>query len=229
MLSCDEIAELAMALCATAEALGQPLSADAAEIMAGDLAAYSVDVIAPALQACRQELTSKLTTAAVRQRIHRLDGRPEPSEAWAIALSATDENCSVVLTQEIHRALSAARPVLDKGDVVGARMTFLNVYERLVYDSRRLAAPVSWELSQGHDPQRRLSDIEEAERLGRLPASQARRLALQLSHLPTSEEKLAVAGLLSNTPPPPNQEKHLRLRGLIAAIRRVPSPENYQP
>ncbi|UTN77867.1 hypothetical protein NMC42_11275 [Pseudomonas aeruginosa] len=40
MLSCDEQADLAAALVATAETLGQEMSANAAKLMAKDLAEY---------------------------------------------------------------------------------------------------------------------------------------------------------------------------------------------
>ena len=55
MLSCDQLADLAAALCATAETLGQSLSASAAELMAEDLAEYSVPELLSALKACRRD------------------------------------------------------------------------------------------------------------------------------------------------------------------------------
>ena len=64
MLSYAETAELSMAICATAETLGQTLSAPAAKLMAEDLADHPMGVIANALWSCRREVTGKLTLAA---------------------------------------------------------------------------------------------------------------------------------------------------------------------
>lgn len=149
MLSCDQTAELGAALCATAETLGQALSASAAELMAQDLADYGMDDLANALQACRRELTGKLTLAAILQRIQAADGRPDPNEAWSIALAASDEAESVVLTEEIRQAMSASPPGMAQRDKVGARMSFLSAYQRLVDAARRVGRPVVWSLSMG--------------------------------------------------------------------------------
>ena len=81
MLSFAETADLSMAICATAETLGQTLSAPAAKLMAEDLAEHPMDVIANALWACRRELTGKLTLAAILQRVQAADGRPGKDEA----------------------------------------------------------------------------------------------------------------------------------------------------
>lgn len=136
MLSYAETAELSMAICATAETLGQTLSAPAAKLMAEDLAEHPMDVIANALWACRREVTGKLTLAAILQRVQAADGRPGKDEAWAIAMTTNDEYETVVLTDEIQLALAAAKPVLDAGDKIGARMAFISAYERFVGQSR---------------------------------------------------------------------------------------------
>ena len=66
ILSCEDQAKLAVAICATAEALGQTISATAADLMASDLASYQTEVIAAALRACRRELKGKLTGMSFR-------------------------------------------------------------------------------------------------------------------------------------------------------------------
>lgn len=197
MLSFEEQAQLAAAMCATAETLGQTLSASAADLMSQDLADYAVADIAAALQACRRELTGKLTLAAILQRVKAADGRPEPNEAWALALAASDEHDSVVLTAEIQLALGAARAVLEAGDKIGARMAFLSSYQRLVDAARRETKPVIWALSPGFDPQRRIAAVEEAGRLGRLPLHVVREHVAQLTHEPITQDGQAIAGLLT--------------------------------
>lgn len=224
MLSCDQTAELAVALCATAETLGQALSANAAALMAQDLADYGMDDLANALQACRRELTGKLTLAAILQRIQAADGRPDPNEAWSIALAASDEAESVVLTEEIRQAMSASAPGMAQRDKVGARMSFLSAYQRLVDAARRVGRPVVWSLSMGHDPQRRVAALEEAGRLGRLPAPELQQQIRRLAHEPMTQDGAAIAGLITGQagmPSPKVREKLQEVRAVVLANQKA--------
>lgn len=216
ILSCEQQAQLAAAICATAETLGQTLSASAAELMASDLAGYPTELIAGALQACRRELTGKLTLAAIIERLQARDGRPDPDEAWAIALCAYDESDSVVITEELHIALSAARPVLERGDKIGARMAFKAAYVRVVDAARREGTPVEWALSLGTAPQRRVAAVEEAGRLGRLPAQQVTEYLAQLTHAPVTAEGSAIASLITGKVVPSASAK---VREHLSAIK----------
>jgi hypothetical protein len=221
ILSCEQQAQLAAAIIATAETLGQTMSASAAELMAGDLAEYPVQAIIAALRACRRELTGKLTLAAILERVQGEDGRPGDDEAWGIALCAFDESDSVVMTEEIHVALSAARPVLERGDKVGARMAFKSAYVRAVDTARRSAKPAKWTLSMGSDPQRRLLAVEEAGRQGRLPAPQVAEYVAQLTHGPISQDGMAIAGLLTgNVVAMPSGQIRERWNSLKEQIKR---------
>lgn len=223
MLSCDQQAELAAALCATAETLGHALSASAAELMAEDLAEYGMEHIAAALRACRRELTGKLTLGAIMQRIQAADGRPGRDEAWAIALQAGDERDTVLMTAEIMSALQVARPILEARDKVGARMAFLSAYDRLIAHARQEAQPVKWEVSLGFDPDLRIRAIEQARNLGRLPAAEASRLLLQYAQEAPSPNGLAIAGLLtgnSSKPDPQTREKLRAIRDGLQGRRR---------
>lgn len=197
MLSSDELAQLAAAIVATAETLGQTISAAAAEMMADDLAEFPPPLIASALRACRKELTGKLTLAAILQRVHGADGRPEPNEAWAIAMQSMDEAETVLITPEIQLAASVAAPLYRDRDKVGARMTFLATYERLVIAARLQGNPVQWGLSLGHSPDGRALAIEEAQRLGRLPAPVAQQLLAHHRLKPTTSDGCAIAGLIT--------------------------------
>lgn len=98
------------------------------------------------------------------------DGRPEADEAWAIAMRADDEAVTVVWTDDIAAALSAARPILARGDEVGARMAFKAAYNRLVQKARSEFRPLRWVASLGHDIQQREEVLNSAVRLGQLPA-----------------------------------------------------------
>lgn len=224
MLSCEQQAELAAALCATAETLGHALSASAAELMAEDLAEYGMEHIAAALRACRKELTGKLTLAAILQRIHADDGRPNRDEAWAIAMQAGDERDTVVLTGEIMAALQVARPILEARDKVGARMAFLGAYDRLVAQARQQSQPVKWVVSLGFDPDLRSRAIEQARDLWRLPAPEAERLLLQYQQSAPTANGAAIAGLLTGSSAQPSDEvtrRHLRaIRDELQGRRR---------
>lgn len=220
MLSCDEIQQLAGAICATAETLGQTVSANAAQMMAEDLAEYDVESIATALRACRRELTGKLTLAAILQRVQASDGRPDPNEAWALALAASDEFDSVVLTDEIQLALGAARAILDAGDKVGARMSFLSAYARLVDTARLDNTAVKWTLSPGFDAQRRLMAVEEAGRLGRLPAPVVQEYVAQLRHEPVTQDGAAIAGLITGRTAMPSEDVRAKLKLIKESVEQ---------
>jgi hypothetical protein len=213
MLSFAETAELSMAICATAETLGQTLSAPAAKLMAEDLAEHPMDVIANALWACRREVTGKLTLAAILQRVQAADGRPGKDEAWAIAMTTNDEFETVVLTDEIQLALAAAKPVLDAGDKIGARMAFISAYERFVGQARDDARPVNWHVSVGFDANRRNQAVTKAMELKRIPQERAQKYLADLSIVPITEDGRAVAGLLTGavTRPAPALREKLHL------------------
>ena len=162
MLSSADKLGLVDALCATAEAMGSTLSATAAAMITNDLEIYDVGTLIDALQACRREVAGKLSLQAILQRIEVKDGRPGRDEAWAIALASNDEYDTVVMTGEIQLALNAARPVLDAGDKIGARMAFISAYDRFVSEARTNAQPVNWHISLGFDAGRRIAAINKA-------------------------------------------------------------------
>ncbi len=220
MLSFAEIAELSRALCATAETLGQTLSAPAAKLMAEDLADYDMNVIADALWSCRRELTGKLTLAAVLNRIHAEDGRPGRDEAWSIALASSDEFDSVVMTDEIQLALNAARPVLDARDKVGARMAFISAYDRFVTEVRAKAQPVNWHMSLGFDSGRRIAAVNAAAELQRIPQDRAQALIADMSSEPITEDGRAIAGLLTGAQAKPSAHAAGKIREIKQGLQR---------
>lgn len=238
MLSCDEQAELAAAICATAETLGQVISANAAKMIAEDLSEHSVDVIAGALRACRRELTGRLTLGAILQRVHAADGRPGKDEAWSIALSASDEFETVVLTAEIRQAMSASDPILEAGDKIGARMAFMSAYERLVTFARTEDQPVKWEVSMGYDAGRRVTAIESAVRSQLISHDAGVKYLADLRIAPITEEGSAIAGLLTGEVrpqvSPKMREKLAEVRSILSASKirkeqeRLKSAQRYR-
>lgn len=231
MLSCEEIAELALGICATAETLGQTISATAAQLMAEDLAVFPPQDIRKALQSCRRELTGKFTLGAVMQRIQAEDGRPGKDEAWSIAVMANDEFETVVMTDEIQLALTAARPVLESGDKIGARMTFINAYERFVLHAREAAKPVNWHVSIGYDANRRAIAIEKAVQMQRIPHEHGQKYLADLRIAPVTEDGRALAGLITGTVTRPSPDVSERLQGVkksMLAVRKANADRKQQ-
>lgn len=196
MLTPDQQDELLLSLFATAETMQQQLTPAAAQLMVQDLKAYDEPVLTAALQAVRRE-GARLTVATVLKHAEAADGRPAANEAWALALQGFDEAETVLTTPEIQQAATAASAIFAAGDKIGARMAFIAAYERLVATARQLAQPVAWTLSLGYDASRRVLAIEEAQRLGRLPAPVAQQLLEHHGLEPTTNDGRAIAGLLT--------------------------------
>jgi hypothetical protein len=211
----EQIARLALAITATSEVLGQTITSEAAEMMADDLADYPAEAVAGALKACRRELTSKLTLAAILQRVQAADGRPGKDEAWAIAMTTNDEFETVVLTDEIQLALAAAKPVLDAGDKVGARMAFISAYERLVGQAREDNRCVNWHVSVGFDASRRVQAITKAVQMQRIAHEHGQKYLADLSVTPVTEDGRAVVALLTGEVARPSP----KLRVKLAAVK----------
>jgi hypothetical protein len=111
------------------------------------------------------DIVAQIEAAAPR------DNRPGADEAWAIAIRAKDEAATVVWTAEIAQAFGVARPVLDAGDKVGARMAFLEAYRGAVAEARRNGERAAWSTSLGSDPHQRDAAVRSAVALGYLPSS----------------------------------------------------------
>lgn len=162
------MSEITKALAVTAELTGTELSAVALRAMEADLSQYPQPAVMSALNRCRRELTGRLTLAAILERLNAIDGRPTANEAWAIALRGFDETQTIVSNQEITEGMRSARPILDAGDEVGARMAFRDAYERIVAVNRDAGIKPEWFPSLGTDSRLRDSVLEDAERKGLL-------------------------------------------------------------
>ncbi len=144
------------------------------------------------------------------------DSRPSANEAWAIAVRADDEATTVVWTDEIAQAWGVARPVMQIGDEVGARIAFRDSYDRLVEVARKARQPTQWNASLGHDPEGRTHVLTQAAALGRLPHQTALVLdgpkrdpaalkpLLEAATMPEHirDELLALRGALTGEMPP---------------------------
>ncbi|QQX60922.1 hypothetical protein [Pseudomonas chlororaphis] len=213
----QQVAGLASAICATAEAMGQEMNPGTAAMMAEDLCAYPVPIVKAALKACRFEVKGKLAMVDILSRVQLKDGRPGKDEAWSIALLASDEIETVVMTAEIQQAMTAAAPILRLGDKVGARMAFNSAYDRLVATARAEAIPTAWSVSLGFDPGRRVIAIESAVRMQLITQQSATQYLADLSIAPITADGQAIAGLLTGSPA--NPSPHLRER--LAEVRQI--------
>jgi hypothetical protein len=138
-------------------------------------------------------------------------------EAWAVALTAADEGATVIWFDQMAEAWSAAQPVLEVGDEVGARMAFRDAYRRLVAVAQeRGDKPKAW-VSLGHDPDRREPALRKAVGAGLLTEAQA------LRHLPPpmTEGGAAIAGLLTG-----NVVAHPSLTSHLAALKAAIKPRS---
>ena len=153
--------------------------------------------------------------ADILQRVQAADGRPGKDEAWAIAMTTNDEFETVVLTDEIQLALAAAKPVLDAGDKVGARMAFNSAYERLVGQAREDSKEVNWHVSVGFDANRRTQAITKALQMQRIPQERAQQYLADLSVAPVTEDGRAVVALLTGEVARPSS----KLRERLAAVK----------
>lgn len=166
----SERIELLQALAVTAELTGTQLSDAAATMMAADLAVYPLPQVLGALTRCRRELKTRLTVAAIIERLD--DGRPGSEEAWAMI--PQDERGSVVWTQEMAEAFGVAQALIAVGDLIAARMAFRETYTALVTRARSEQRQVLWMPSFGHDQGGRQPAIEEAVTKGRIGINRAR-------------------------------------------------------
>lgn len=218
----QQVAGLASAICATAEAMGQEMNPGTAAMMAEDLCAYPAPAVKAALKACRFEVKGKLAMADILQRVQASDGRPGKDEAWSIALLAGDEIETVVMTTEIQQAMTAATPILRLGDKVGARMAFMGAYERLVSAARAEAIPTTWNVSIGFDPARRVTAIESAVRMQLITHEAGSKYLSDLRIAPITADGEAIAGLITGStvaPSPYLQEKLAEVRQIVTAAK----------
>lgn len=194
-------------ICATAEAVGGQITPAAAALMANDLSGYTLADIGLALAEVRRTARGRLVVGDIIRVLDKTDGRPGKDEAWAIALSSSDEDETVVMTDEIQLAMAACRPVLEAGDKVGARMAFISAYERFIEEARRDGEPVNWRVSLGYNTSRRDAAIAQAVQLKRLSQEKASLfLGHEIAEKPTRDGQ-AIAGLITGNTVAPATEK----------------------
>lgn len=178
----DEQEKLILALMATAEVMGNEIKPNVAIVMVDDLSMYPLSDVLQALTRIRREHAGKLTLKAILDILAPAGGWLSANEAWALALPAADEAATVVWTQEMAKAWAIAKPILDAGDKIGARMAFIPAYERFVDQAKREGRDPHYEISDGWDANMRELAVQNAVTAGLLPMTQ------QLAALPAPDE-----------------------------------------
>jgi len=215
MTAMNHKAEILKLLTATYEVLGQSTTPAALLLIADDLAPYGLAAVAQALIRCRREVSGRLTPAEIIKRIQAVDGRPEPNEAWAIALQGQDERDTVVLNNDIAQAMSCCRDILDAGDEVGARMAFIEAYKRIVNQAREQNEPVTWYPSLGFDKAKREAPILKAIERGKLNREH---VAAALPHIVDREPEMSFDRLLAGESAKANPEKAKAILGDLKSM-----------
>ena len=127
-----------------------------------------------------------LTPGAVRGAIPGAQW-PTADETWArIPKSESD---AVVDTTEALMALAAAAPMIDDGDMIGARMAFKGAYDAAVLASKNAGRFPRYQISQGWDKSTTEPAVEKALALGQISKEVA------LAYLPqAAADRLALSG-----------------------------------
>lgn len=186
------------AISVTAELFDKVMSKEAATMVLYDLKDYPGQAVIEALARCRKECKRFPTVAEIIERIE--DGRPGAEEAWAML--PKDEATSIVWTEEMAEAHGLARRLLP--DEIAARMTFKEMYQKLVAKARLTGKAAQWTASLGQDKTGQAGAIEEAVRKGRLSSSQAALL------LPAFAPPGKTAALLEGPEEPPADPERVR-------------------
>lgn len=168
----QELSQINKALAVTAEICGTELSETAVHVMLKRLNTYTFEQVHNALKKCMDELTGRLTLAHIKQRID--DGRPSPEIAWSQVPKSEYE--SKVLTSEQKMALCFVSDMIDNGELIPARMAFIEKYKSLVAESRANDIPVNYELEMGFGKQGRYDAAKIGIDCGQLDRTEAVRL-----------------------------------------------------
>lgn len=202
----EDFDEFAQLLEATFDMIGKSpaaksISAGAKALFFSDMARFPLPLVRSALAAHRADGERGKWTPTPADLIFQIerhqtrDSRPGAEEAWALALTSTDEQNTVVWTQECAEAFAAARPVLEASGAISARKTFIEVYERLVAAARMSSKAVHWFVSPGLDKLAQQAAIAKAVDVGLLPAPQQLQLLEGPEPTPTMSPREQLAKL----------------------------------
>ncbi len=202
--------QILQAITVTAELTSTTFSEPAKVAMVEELLNYEPVAVMAALNRCRKELTGRLTLAAVLDRIDT--GLPGANEAWNLIVEGwRHEELTVVMPEIAQLSASSAFAIWDGGDKVGARMAFLEDYERRKANAD--IGNIKWVVSAGTDHENRARRVLEAVKQGKLPSQTAH---LYLPTEATEERHLLLTGQVMT-----KEQKQLgkqKTQGLLAYL-----------
>lgn len=143
-MNIKEKEKLMEALTVASEICGTEFSQQASKVIIKQLSNYDFNQVHSAIERCMNEISGRLTLAAIKQRID--DGRPSPEIAWSQC--PMNEDTAAVLTEEQHQALCSVSKMLNDGDKIPARMAFIEKYKSLVAEARANGSPVKYQLTR---------------------------------------------------------------------------------
>lgn len=221
----DDYNQFAERLDAAYELLGKTpaakvISAGSKAMFFGALAQYPLDDVLAALNFHCLEGTFTPVPNDIRAQIekHAAAVWIDANEAWAQVPKL--ESDAGILNQVTAAALAVVQPLIDDGDMIGARVAFIKAYDARVAKAKvdpdqAQRVPVAW-VSGGNQPQRfqdphgeRQMLLERGQAAGLLPAPSPPAAAPQLAGPSAAEHakfKLALAGLKMKSLPPPEAE-----------------------
>ena len=163
----NELQDFVKLFSVVASYYGKDKTKESAMIYWNALKAYPFETVKTILNLHIQTSRFMPMVADILDELKRIDGRPEPQEAWAtVARSLTNEGVTVVWTEEMAKAFGVALGV--QADKVAARMAFLEHYKAEVDKARRGGVQVKWTASLGHDQSGREGPLLEALKAGKL-------------------------------------------------------------
>lgn len=109
---------------------------------------YSVDAFLVALRRAVLESRGRLTPQSVMAYLPDPLGHPSAEEAWNAAPKSDHE--SAYITNQMMTALSAADDSIQRGDMVAARMCFIEVYNREVATAKITNERANFWLTEGN-------------------------------------------------------------------------------
>lgn len=163
-------------LIATLEVYGTKLSPAALSIWTAAVSDYSLEQLRGALSAYVKTAGTGHFAPKPADLIELLagnDGRPGAEVAWTSVPHS--EQATAVWTEDAQQAFFAgACHLLQRGDLIGARMAFKEAYERIVKQSRAGRKPLSVLISKGWDANDQQLKIAEAVSTGLITLERAK-------------------------------------------------------
>lgn len=151
-----------------------------------DLEPYPLEALRQAFVQHRRTSEKPPTPAAILAYLPDLLGHPSPEEAWN-RLPKTEHDAGYV-TNQMMQAMGACGDSIERGDMIGARMAFLEAYRRAVAEARALGqkAQIFYSGATGGDFERRRMmqekhTLEAAER-GWLSHDRAQEILTGIAH-----------------------------------------------